>query len=335
MRVAHLLPNMVTGGRERLVADLCAGAAAQGVEPVILRYDPHAEGRRIAVDAAQHDLDRAAPDFATRLRALLAAERIDVLHAQGHIAAALAAPVMRDVPTLTTLHVALGSGWRWLPAIARGLRASRGVTAVSDDLARRFRWIAGQPIATIPPGIDLARFAPRDRTPHATFTIGIAARLHPVKRHADAIAALRLLGPQYRLEIAGQGPLEPDLRALAAGLDVHFAGDVADMPGWLAGLDAFALPSDHEGTPVALLEAMASGLPCIATRVGGVPAAAGEGALLVPRRRPDAIAAAVAGLIADPEARAALGEKARARAMAFGSEAMRAAYAARYRAMLR
>lgn len=338
IRVAHLLPNMVTGGRERIVADLCRHSANIGVEPSLILYDPDEEGRRIdAGDVPQHPLDRRRADFAGALRELLARERIDGLHAQGHIAAALAAPVVKAVPMVTSLHVALGGGWRWAPAIARGLRASRAVTAVSADLAQRFRWLAGRQIAVVPPGIDLAAFRPVERSPKPVFTIGIAARLHPVKRHRDAIEAMRLIGAQgvaVRLSIAGQGPLEGDLRARAAGLDVEFAGDVTDMPGWLAGLDAFLLCSDHEGLPLALIEACATGLPCIATEVGGIPQAFGDGVLTVPRRRPDAIAAMIVELASGLELRAMVAPKATERAGAFSISGSLDHWSRRYKGML-
>ncbi|MBA2934239.1 glycosyltransferase [Sphingomonas sp. CGMCC 1.13654] len=336
IRVAHLLPNMVTGGRERIVADLCRHAGMIGVEPSLILYDPDAEGRRIDPgDVPQHALDRHRPDFAAALRDLLARERIDVLHAQGHIAAALAAPVAHAVPMVTSLHVALGSGWRWAPAIARGLRASRAVTAVSADLARRFRWLAGLDIEVVSPGIDLPAFRPAERPANHLFTIGIAARLHPVKRHRDAIEAIRLLkaqGVAARLSIAGQGPLETDLRVRAAGFDVEFVGDMADMPGWFAGLDAFLLCSDHEGVPLALIEACASGLPCIAAAVGGIQEAFGDAILAVPRRRPDAVAAAVRRLATDRELRVVLARKAMERAGRFSLDAINGVWHSIYEA---
>lgn len=310
LRVAHLLPGMATGGRERMVADFCAHAGRWGVRPQVISYDPPRDGRIALPDGvAEHLLDRTDPGFAGALAALLRRERIDVVHAQGHVSAALAAPVARDRPVLATLHVALGSGWRWAPAIARGLRRARHVTAVSADLARRYHWLAGQRAEVIPPGIDLDRFALVEREVGAQpFTVGIAARLHPGKRHVDAIAALRILareGFACRLRIAGTGALEPSLRAAAAGLDIRFDGDVTDMPGWLAALDASLLPSDHEGTPLALLEACATGLPGIATDVGGIAEALGDAVLLVPRRDPAAIAAAIRRVAQDDSIAAA------------------------------
>ena len=334
IRVAHLLPNMVTGGRERIVADLCRHSIDVGISPSLVLYDPEAEGRQIdAGDVPRHTLDRRRPDFTEALRALLARERIDVLHAQGHVAAALAVPVAGRVPIVTSLHMALGSGWRWAPAIARGLRASGAVTAVSADLARRFHWLSGREIDVVLPGIDISAHHVEQRRANIGFTIGIAARLHPVKRHRDAIEALRMLhsrGVTVRLEIAGQGGLDAELRARAAGLDVTFHGDVADMPGWLAGLDAFLLCSDHEGIPLALIEACASGLPCIATAVGGIPETFGAAVLTVPKRRPGAIAAAIERLSNAPTACKLLGQSSLALAPMFALDRMIARYQAIY-----
>ena len=314
---------MVTGGRERIVAQLVAAARDMGVEPLVIAYDPDAPDRRLAVDAPVLPLDRRAPGFAARLDGLLADQRIDLIHAQGHISAALARRTR--VPIVSTLHVALGGGWRWAPAIRAGLRRSRVVTAVSSDLARRFRLLAGE-IETIPPAVAIGDV---ERQPRDIFTIGIAARLHPVKRHADALAALRALGDRgvaARLRIAGQGALEPRLRAAATEVNAVFDGDVADMPRWLAGRDAFVLPSDHEGTPLALMEAIAAGLPCVATRVGGVPALVGDAALLVERRRPAALADALERLARDPALRARLGAASKERMRGFSLAAQATAY---------
>lgn len=331
LRVAHLLPNMMAGGRERIVAQLCDNAATMGIEPHLITYDPEERGHRFPVEGVpMHAIDRKRPDFVRALGDVLSANRIDVLHAQGHVSAAIAAPVGRKVPIIVTLHAALGSGWRWAPAIARGLRTASAITAVSSDLAARYRFLAGRPITTILPGIAIPpmRIAEPAR-PCTPFTIGIAARLHPVKRHRDAIAALAILrqqGVSCRLVLAGQGPMDAALRSLSDGDDVRFDGHVDDMAAWFASIDAFLLPSDHEGTPLALLEACAAGLPCIATRVGGIAAAVGDAALLVPRRNPHAIAAAINQLVPSPELRARLSCAARSRAEQLSLETMMVQY---------
>lgn len=325
LRVAHLLPNMIAGGRERIVAQLCDNAAGMGIEPHLITYDPEARGQRFSVAGVPlHAIDRKRPDFVRALGDVLLANRIDVLHAQGHVAAAIAAPVGRMVPIVVTLHVALGTGWRWVPAISRGLRTASAITAVSRDLAARYRFLAGRSIATILPGITIPpKSAARPARPFTPFTIGIAARLHPVKRHRDAIAALTILrqqGVSCRLVFAGQGPMDAELRLLSDGHDVRFDGHVDEMAAWFASIDTFLLPSDHEGTPMALLEACAAGLPCIATRVGGIPAAMGDAALLVPRRNPQAIASAINRLVASPELRAKLSCAARSQAQQLSLE---------------
>lgn len=305
-----------------MVADLCGISPHHGIEPMVIAYDPAAQGRQIALPGiAQHHIDRRSKNFSADLSKLLSDEKVDVLHAQGHIAGALAAHAMKEVPSIVTLHIALGQGWRWLPSIVRGLRRAQSVTAVSDDLARRFRPWSNKPIMVVPPGIDLRQYRPPgSRNLCQPITLGIAARLHPVKRHRDVFEALRLLqdrGVPCRLLVAGQGPEEVSLRSAAKGLNVEFSGDVSDIATWLKRLDAFVLPSDHEGTPLALIEALATGLPCIATDVGGVRNLLGDAGVLIARRNPAAIASAVEQLINQPGLRLQLRNAALARAEHF------------------
>lgn len=334
IRVAHLLPSMAVGGRERIVADLCRASTQYGIAPLVITFDPP-DGATLDPHAPIVALNRRDRAFAARIQAIVAADRIDVVHAQGHISAALLPGV--DVPVVTTLHVALGNGWRWLPAIASGLRRSRAIAAVSDDLARRFRWVR-RPIDVIPPGVDLDRFAGMDRPTTRPFTLGIAARLHPVKRHCDLLAAVDLLkrrNRHCRLLIAGEGPTAAEIRTRSAGLDVTMLGAVTDIPGYLRRLDAFVLPSDHEGTPVALIEAMASGLPIIASAVGGIPALVGDAGLLVPRRNPIRLADAIERLMDSIDLQWTLGSAACKRVGRYDLSAQAQAYRTLYEVVLR
>lgn len=339
IRVAHLLPTMEVGGRERIVADLCEAAPRHAIEPLLITYDHAAPDRTLMqVPAARRiALDRKRADFACALRTALTKEKVDLLHAQGHACVALASLAKIEVPMVATLHLALGQGWRWLVPLVRGLHAAADVTAVSQDLARRYRWLAaGRPIRVIPTGVDLDRFTPErvSRDLHAPFTVGVAARLHPVKRIDIALDALRLLvsrGVRCRLLIAGEGPLRTRLESLSWGLPVELRGAVSDMPAFMRELDAFLLTSDHEGTPAALLEAMATGLPCIATRVGGVPAVLDGAGLLVSRRKPRAIADAIDQLMGNFELRSRLGARALHRARSHSVEMQASAFAALYR----
>ncbi|PZP94787.1 MAG: hypothetical protein DI587_24785 [Variovorax paradoxus] len=331
---------MEIGGRERIVADLCRAAERSGVQPVLVTYDvPKPDATVIATPGVQAvALDRRLPGFRDELRSVLARERIDVLHAQGHAAVALAVGATGDIPMLASLHMALGQGWRWLVPLVQGLRSAARVTAVSKDLATRYRWLAGRSIEVIPTGVDLERFTPSNahRKGSGPFTIGIAARLHPVKRLDVAVESMRILaqrGRRCRLVIAGEGPARARIALLAKGLDVELLGAVTDVPSFLHRLDAFVLPSDQEGTPAALLESMAAGLPCVATAVGGVPDLVGDTGILVPRRDALAMADAIDRLMGQEGLRSFLGASASFRARAYSVQRQADAFADLYQAI--
>ena len=183
-------------------------------------------------------------------------------------------------------------------------------------------------------GIDAEKFHPRDATHAAAVTpfgadsilIGSVGRIQDVKDHAslvDAFIALRILMPAQRdrlaLVIVGEGPLLAALRAKvdAAGIAdrVWLPGARSDVADLLRAMAIFVMSSLAEGTPGSALEAMASGLPVVGTRVGGLPEVIEEGVtgMLVPPAVPSAMAAALAAYIADPALLAAHGAAGRAR----------------------
>jgi glycosyltransferase involved in cell wall biosynthesis len=137
--------------------------------------------------------------------------------------------------------------------------------------------------------------------------------------------------------LVGAGPDDGALRAEAAGLaNVHFAGQVADVGNYLAAFDVFLYPSRHEGLGSALLDAMAFGLPVVATRVGGIPEIVRSvvNGFLV---EPDDIAALAAALLtleADPDLRARIAAANRAHARGYSAAAMTERYINLYRAIL-
>jgi glycosyltransferase involved in cell wall biosynthesis len=145
--------------------------------------------------------------------------------------------------------------------------------------------------------------------------IGAFGRLTAQKGFDVLLEALRRLDLPFDAVIGGAGRDGEALRAAAAELPVTFPGWVGDARAFLAGLDLFVLSSRVEALPLVLLEAMAEGLPCVATDVGDVRRAVGEDAVVVPVEDAGALAGALSGLLADPARRARLGARARERAV--------------------
>ena len=175
-------------------------------------------------------------------------------------------------------------------------------------------------MAVLHNGIDLEQFAFNGPDPAGPAVL--VARLAPVKDVDTLLRAAALIveqRPDFRLEIAGDGPCRGALEALRdqlrLGEQVRFLGGVRDVPRLLTRARLFVLSSLTEGVSLTLLEAMARGLPAAATAVGGNPevVAAGETGLLVPPRDPAALAAAVLHLWTQPEEAAAMGRAGRAR----------------------
>jgi sugar transferase (PEP-CTERM/EpsH1 system associated) len=215
-------------------------------------------------------------------------------------------------------------------------------------------------IAHICNGVDMARFSVPDATARPSplhtapfardgaFVVGTVGRLQAVKDQSLLVRAVaRALAQQpaararMRLVIVGDGPLRGPLqRAIeAAGLgDVAWlAGEQADVPAWLRAFDLFALPSRSEGISNTILEAMACGLPVVATRVGGNAELvdAPVTGVLVPAGDEAALADALLAALADPARARAQGAAGRLRVeQRFSLDAMVASYEAMYERLL-
>ncbi|WP_437741036.1 glycosyltransferase [Sorangium sp. So ce1504] len=208
--------------------------------------------------------------------------------------------------------------------------------------------VLGAPAHVVPNGVALGPRpsaalrapAPEQRASgggHGRLAIGTAARIHPHKKLDELLAALRLAAPRlppHVLRIAGgvergaEAHAE-ELRRMAVGLSVEWVGELADTRAFLRELDVFALIAEPAGCPNASLEAMAEGLPVVATAVGGMAEQVDDGVTgrLVPPGDAEALAAALVELGADPARRARMGaagwERARER---FSLERMVADY---------
>lgn len=232
-----------------------------------------------------------------------------------------------------------------VPFIDRYVPVSRDLCAWLENVVR----IPRRKLQLIDNGVDTERFCadgPRgveswDGDPDA-FVIGTVGRLQDVKDQAtliEAFALLRAMLPQRRLRLVlvGDGPLRASLEARVAALAlqdcVWFAGPRSDVAPVMRSLSLFALSSIAEGTPVTLLEAMASELPVVATAVGGIPDLLQDGrcGALAPAGDPHALAEAIAPYVRDPALARRHGAAGRERVeQRYSMRAMLAAYVALY-----
>ncbi|MEN3304526.1 MAG: hypothetical protein V7603_728 [Micromonosporaceae bacterium] len=245
------------------------------------------------------------------------------------LAAGLAQPGLRVV---AVQHMAVRTTRlaTWLRTRALALRLDAHV-AVSADAARRvedFYALGRGSVQVIHNGVP----APVDagQAGSGGLLIGSVGRLDRVKGHDVLVRALAKV-PDARAAIVGAGAERDALQRLATELGVadrvRLPGRSDRVAGLLAGFDVYCQPSRYEGLGLALIEAMLAGLPCVASRVGGIPEVLGDCGLLVPPDDPDALADALAVLEADPALRASLGTRARRRARAeFGVARMAGRY---------
>ncbi|MGA5702912.1 glycosyltransferase [Peterkaempfera bronchialis] len=289
---------------------------------------------------------RADPRWPLRLRRLAAERRYRLVHTHMPVPAVAArlllrGPGLRGVRLVHTEHnmwERYRTATRW--ANAATYRRNDAVIAVSRAVAETVSPRAhrlGDRLTVVHHGPDLsgAPTGPHARAsarallgvPGDAVVVGSVGNLTAKKDQRtllEAHARLRRTHPGTVLVLVGSGPLEGELRGRAAALGltdgaVVFAGSRSDVPALLPGLDVFALSSRQEGLPVALMEAMASGLPAVVTRVGGMPEVLDDGdqGLLVPPADPDALCRALARLVGDDGLRARMGAAARERSRSF------------------
>lgn len=216
-----------------------------------------------------------------------------------------------------------------------GSKIASGLIAVSEDVRRSMLdtlpGIPAEKISVIANRVDASRYRKSDRRDALRGSLGFAgshhlmtvvATLKTQKGHAVLLSAMAEIAgkhPHLRLLIAGDGELRGELEAQTRELhlenQVHFLGTRQDIPDVLAASDSFVLPSLWEGLPMALIEAMASGLPVVATEVSGtrevmIP---NETGLLVPPGDAPRLAQAMDFILSNPDRARAMGAAARQR----------------------
>lgn len=345
MRIAHLIDNLKRGGAQKLLLTFAQVAQARGWPVTIICLQPAPDtpwpaqltqaGAQVVYCAGHSLFD---PGRLWRLHQLLRRERFDVVHTHltyANILGGLLAP-LAGVPVVASLHNTVVDrrfvhpvrdpleAWMLRHRMQRVLAVGQAVaTAKQAGLGAKKIDIIVNAVAPLP-GLALA-----ERTALRAELVGDArrplllavGRLSPPKGFADlltAFATVRATHPTAALLIAGMGQEEAALQAQVAALQLAghawLLGPRDDVPRLLAASDIFVSASHWEGLPVAILEAMAAGLPIVATSVGDVPqVVTPDTGLIVPPQQPAALAAALNTLLADPARRTTLGRAARAR----------------------
>ena len=338
LRIQHVIGSFQIGGAERYALQLASRQAREGhdVHVVALAGGPLIDVFRDAGITLQTmpKMARLDPTLPARLASLFVRNDVHVVHTHNPpplVYASLAARTVGAVLVHTKHGVNQDRQRRmWLRRVLANL--VHRVVAVSEDTARHAvdqGEVGFDRVHVIPSGVDTDVFRPRpdarDRIRDELgigpeeWVIGTVGRLVPEKNHASLLraAAPLLRDGNARLLLVGQGPERPTLEALARQLGIEnkvlLAGIRQDTHDVLSAMDVFALSSRTEGMPLALLEAMATELAVVCTRVGGIPAlleGSGAGAL-VPPGNDDMLASELRRLHGDREEARRMGVRAR------------------------
>lgn len=325
IRVLHVIDHLGLGGAQSAVLDMvrnrdttqfeCEVATMHGHGPFAMALE------EIGIPVHSLSAKRWPPAYLWSFVQLIKDRRYDILHFHLQGANWIAKP----------LAAALGCGIRISHDHASGDLRFRGVKSLLPDALTHFasqrilavspgvrdfltRWEAVPPdlVRVVPNGIDTTFFQPP--TPEErqiarqalgilgpVFVVGSMGRLAPEKNFPLLILLAQRL-PELQFLIAGEGPERPVLEALlvkaSLGDRVRLLGQVTDRAGFYDALDAFVLPSLYEGLPMALLEAMASGLPCISSNLPDIFSAlrGGKDGLLCDPDRPETFTDAITQL---------------------------------------
>ncbi len=359
LKVLQLIPTLDRSGAEKQMVLLATGLPRDRFQveaAVLTRSGPlEADLAEAGVPVATIGKRRKVDPFALgRLTRFIKAGKFDVVqtwifaaNTYGRIAARQA-----RVPVVVTTEMAVDL-WKgraeravdrrlatWCDRLVGNSRAVvefyRGLGVPDDRLEMIYSGIADEPAPTVDRAAVLAELG----FPADAILILFAGRLAAQKRVGDLLKTLDLLQqiqPDLRTAIAGDGPLRGELETLAGHYDlvekVRFLGHRDDVPRLMSAADLVVLPSEYEGLPNVVLEAMNMGKPVVATAAPGTTEVVvdGETGLLTPINDAPNMARAVRALIRDPERSRTMGEAGRARVRAaFTADAMVARFADLY-----
>lgn len=335
-RLLSLLPRLRDIGWD--VSIICIREAGQ-MAPMFER-----EGVQVSVIPFR---SRFSPRSLWELARGLSSQRADIVHThmyRSNTSGTVAARLARVRVVISNVHnVNEWDNMRQLWTDRMLIPFKDKVVAVSEAVRRNYidrTHVDPGKVVTIYNGIDLDRFRGVGRDAGLARELGIAdeervvsvfARLVEQKRHVDflamAVQVLKVL-PNVKFLIVGKGKLREQLEQMASQLGLSertvFAGHREDVPNLLALTDVIVMCSDKEGFSNSLLEAMAAGVPVVATDVGGNAEAIVDrtSGFIVPRRRPDLLARRVLALLTDRALYRSVSKAAAERASLFGIEQM-------------
>lgn len=364
--ILHVIDTTGPGGAETVFVELASSLREYGYRNLALIRGSgwvHDELIRRGVEVVLLDCKGSFHvAFLHSLITLLRAERIDLIHAHllGSNVYCSLAGFLTATPVIATFHgsVDIRGGEKFSTAKFWSISlGSRFVVAVTERLRHDLlscTSLWASKLRVIYNGIDTAYFSRKPMAdlraslgvPEGALLIGALGNVRPAKAYQVAVRAIRHLrddGVDAHFAIAGQGagPLLDELKqcCLRLGLEnrVHLLGYVSDAAGFLASIDLFMLSSVSEGHPLALTQAMAMGLPIIATRCGVEEIIEHQvTGWLVEKDNPRALADAVSYLIQHPDVAHGMGEHARQAArLRYDTSTMRHAYLNIYKTVLR
>ncbi|HTM44833.1 MAG TPA: glycosyltransferase [Polyangiaceae bacterium] len=340
LRIVHILSSFGMGGQERVAVDLAKAQLSAGHEVIAVSLAGEQEepigiafrqaGAQTETIAKRSGFD---PTLSVRVAARLASLRIDVVHTHNPQAMIYGTPVARLLRA-AAVHSKHGinpdmARRKWLRrTVSKWVDAYVAVTPALSEIALQNRECDPAKLHVIPNGIDTRLYTPNPaarqrvrrelRIPENAWVVGTVGRLAREKDQGLLIQAMaNLFSEHNRLLIVGAGS-ERDALMTQAKVNgneqfVHFLGERRDIPDVLTAFDVFALPSRMEGLPLVLLEAMATGIPVLATAVGGIPDLVKheETGFLIPPGDTLALNTSLSWLVSKPHAAFEVAEKGR------------------------
>lgn len=327
MQVMFTVAEMGSGGAEAVVAQLACDVAASGASATVASSGGWriVELERQGVPLVAVPLRGRRPlDLARvviRLRQEQARAPADLVHAHNVKSALVAAAAFsarrgRRIPVVVTLHGVPNDSYRDAARILR--RCTDELVAVSDDVADRVA-VAGFPTSRIrvienavavPPSHDRLQARTRLGIPTDARVALCVARLAPQKRHDILVTAWQLMPPDSVLLIAGEGAtrsaIAAAIRRTGQADRILLLGERRDVDWLLSAADVFVLPTDWEGLPISVLEAMAAGVPVVASAVAGLSSFGSDAVELVQPGSPAALADGLRHVLFDDQWRRSL-----------------------------